>query len=102
MVILLFRLDHISIPKKWVLLALSWHHAMAIFSFKLDKLFILLIPFLIYKFRRHGSQLLVAFRFPLEIFYCATWEEKEKEENKNTRPIREFREVVGAMDVIIF
>jgi hypothetical protein len=42
-------------PKKRLFLfVLGWHHAMAIGSFKLDKLFQLHIPLLI-KFR-HGSQ----------------------------------------------
>jgi hypothetical protein len=47
--------------KRLVLLVPSWHHAIALLSFKLDKLFTFHIPLLI-KFR-HGSQLLVLLPF---------------------------------------
>jgi hypothetical protein len=48
-------------PKRRVFLVPTWHETMAIFAFKLDQLFILLVPFSVIKFR-HGSRA-TPFRF---------------------------------------
>jgi hypothetical protein len=46
------------LPERHVFLVLLWHETIAILSFKLDKLFKLLVPFLFIRFRHDGSQLL--------------------------------------------
>jgi hypothetical protein len=93
-------------PKRCVFLVPTWHDTIAVFSFKLDKLFILLIPLFIINFPHHdGSFRFVLFRFavysillmislnqsllvdPLLLFDCCMpWKiehiEEEGEENK--------------------
>jgi peptidoglycan/LPS O-acetylase OafA/YrhL len=53
-VAMMFSLCANPAPKRRVFLPSFWHHAMAISSFKLDKLFMFHLPFLI--MFRHGSQ----------------------------------------------
>jgi hypothetical protein len=74
-------------PQRLILLVTAWHHAMAIGSFKLDKLLMLHVPFLI--LFRHGSQkaLLMQQKWVDDVFGGNS--EKESDCDDGEKPARE-------------